>query len=218
VRGMHGTSSLAVFAAALLLGCATARAADPLLREEPPHYEVAPFVGYQMGGSFRLNDTGQHVGVDDHGSFGLALDIKADNDTQYELFYGRQSTVVRGGLSLAPTGVVVEYLHIGGTAPVDDEVRAKPYVLGGLGVTRFSPDPAQGRESTHFSASLGVGLRVPFSEHFSLRLEARGFVTFVNPDTAFFCRSDQAGLLCRVRSQGSTLIQYDLLAGAAYAF
>jgi hypothetical protein len=59
---------------------------------------------------------------------------------------------------------------------------------------------------------------VPFREHFSVRLEARGFVTLVNPDTAFFCRSDQTGLLCRVRSSGSTFIQYDLLAGAAYAF
>jgi len=152
------------------------------------------------------------------GSFGLALDVQADNGTQYELFYGRQSTVMRGDASFAPTSVDVEYLHVGGTAPLDEELRVKPYVLGGLGITRFSPDPARGRENTRFSASLGAGLRVPFSTHFSLRLEARGFVTLVDPNTAFFCRSDQTGLLCRVRSRGSTFIQYDLLAGAALTF
>jgi len=207
----------------VLLGSATGYAADPAAdsaasRNESPHYEIAPFIGYRMGGSFKLNDTGERLAVDDHGSFGLALDVQADNGTQYELFYGRQSTVMRGGASFAPTNVDVEYLHVGGTAPLDEELRVKPYVLGGLGVTRFSPDPALGRENTRLSASLGAGLRVPFSAHWSLRLEARGFVTLVDPNTAFFCRSDRTGLLCRVRSRGSTFIQYELLAGAALTF
>jgi len=213
---------IAVFVS-MLLGSATGNAADPMKDEagsgnESPHYEIAPLIGYRMGGSFRLNDTGQRVDVDDHGSFGLALDVRADNGTQYELFYGRQSTVMRGDATFAPTSVAVEYLHLGGTAPLDAESRVKPYVVGGLGVTRFSPEPAQGRENTRLSASLGAGLRVPVSAHFALRLEARGLVTLVDPNTAFFCRSDQTGLLCRVRSRGSTFIQYDLLAGAALTF
>jgi len=207
----------------VLLGSATGYAADPAAdsagsRNESPHYEIAPFIGYRMGGSFKLNDTRERLAVDDHGSFGLALDVQADNGTQYELFYGHQSTVMRGGASFAPTNVDVEYLHVGGTAPLDEELRVKPYVLGGLGVTRFSPDPALGRENTRLSASLGAGLRVPFSAHWSLRLEARGFVTLVDPNTAFFCRSDRTGLLCLVRSRGSTFIQYELLAGAALTF
>jgi opacity protein-like surface antigen len=182
-------------------------------------YEVTPFVGFRMGGSFTLSDTGQRVAVDDHASLGLALDVRTDDATQYELFYGRQSTVMRGDSSLlAPTHIDVEYLHLGGTVSLDEELRVKTYLVGGLGVTRFSPDFAPGHASTRFSASLGAGLRVPWSEHFSLRLEARGFVTLVNPDTAFFCRSDETGLLCRVHSHGSTFIQYDLLAGVAYAF
>src|SRR5262249_31738416 len=160
------------------------------------------FYGYLMGGSFTLSDTGQHVDLDDHSSFGVALDLSADATTQYELFYGRQSTVMRGGSGFAQTKIDIDYLHIGGTAILDDQWRVKPYILGTLGATRFNPDSALGRESTHFSLSLGAGLRVPFNQHFSLRLEARGFVTLVNENTAFFCRSDQAGLLCRVHSHG----------------
>lgn len=217
---MYRVSRLGVLAP-LLLGYATICPADPMAGDGPPrneHYEVAPFFGFRMGGSFTSSDTGRRVDVDDHASWGLALDVRKDDATRYELFYGRQSTAIRGGSLLAPTHLNVEYLHLGGTVLLDDEPRVKPYLLGGLGVTRFSPDVAPGHASTRFSASLGAGLRVPCSEHFSLRLEARGFVTLVNPDTAFFCRSDQTGLLCRVHSHGSTLIQYDLLAGAAYAF
>ncbi len=61
-------------------------------------------------------------------------------------------------------------------------------------------------------------MRVPVSPHFSLRLEGRGFLTPVNTDSAFFCRSDQSGALCQVRVRGSSFFQFDLLAGAAYAF
>jgi len=74
---------------------------------EPParaaqQFEVSPFIGYRVGGSFKSIDAGQHVELDDHGSFALALDTRADESTQYELFYGRQSTVLRGD-ALAPS-------------------------------------------------------------------------------------------------------------------
>ena len=191
--------------------------AEPPAREAQ-QFEVSPFIGYRVGGSFKLIDAGQRVELDDHGSFALALDARADESTQYELFYGRQSTVLRGD-ALAPVSIDVEYLHIGGTVALDEEAqRVKPYLAGGIGITRFSPDPALGHEDTHFSVSLAFGLRVPVSSHFSLRLEGRGLLTPVNTDSALFCRSDQSGALCQVRVRGSSFFQFDFLAGAAYAF
>jgi hypothetical protein len=228
VRGTHGKWLLAMLAAAGIgwSGMGTAQAQNdgqPQSRQDEraryPRLEVAPFYGYLMGGSFSLADTGQHVDLDDHGSYGLALDLNGDEATQYELFYGRQSTVMRGGAGFSPANIRVEYLHIGGTTLLDDEWRrVKPYLVGTIGATRFSPDSGQGRESTHFSLSIGAGLRVPFNERLSLRLEARGFLTLVNTNAAFFCLSDQSGLLCRVHGRGSTFSQVDLLAGAAYTF
>jgi len=41
------------------------------------------------------------------------------NPPQYELFYARQSTVLRGD-ALAPVSIDVEYLHIGGTVALDE--------------------------------------------------------------------------------------------------
>jgi opacity protein-like surface antigen len=205
---------------ALLLGAA-ALVSAPAMAEQPAReaqqFEVSPFIGYRVGGSFWLIGAGQHVELDDHGSFALAFDARADQSTQYELFYGRQSTVLRGA-ALVPVSIKVEYLHIGGTVALDEAQRAKPYLAGGLGITRFNPDPALGHEDTRFSVSLALGLRVPVSRHFSLRLEGRGLLTPVNTDSALFCRSDQSGALCQVRVRGSSFFQFDFLAGAAYAF
>jgi opacity protein-like surface antigen len=204
----------AVVTAAVLVS-APAMAEQPA--REAQQFEVSPFIGYRVGGSFRLIGAGQHVELDDHGSFALALDAHADESTQYELFYGRQSTVLRGD-ALVPVSIKVEYLHIGGTVALDEAQRVKPYLAGGLGITRFNPDPALGHEDTRFSVSLALGLRVPVSRHFSLRLEGRGLLTPVNTDSALFCRSDQSGALCQVRVRGSSFFQFDFLAGAAYAF
>jgi hypothetical protein len=155
--------------------------------------------------------------VDDHASAALALDLRAADLTQYELFYGRQSSTL-SGTGFVPTGVKVEYLHIGGLVPLDETEHLKPYFGGGLGVIRLSPDSAQGSDDTRFSISLALGLRVPLDTHFSLRLEGRGFLTPVNTDTAFFCSSGQAGALCQLHAQGSVFFQFDFLAGVTYTF
>ncbi len=223
LRQPRSPPTLAVATAGILgaLGCPGAGATDPdVPAQSAPErlkFEVSPFVGYRFGGTFDLIDTGTHVDVDNHTSFALALDLWADEVTQYELFYSRQSTSV-SGQSLAPSDLDVEYLHIGGTVLLDNSQRLQPYLVGGLGATRFTPNSAVGHNSAYFSASLGAGLRVPFNRHFSLRLEARGFATILNSNTDVFCRSDQSGGLCRIHGRGSAFIQGDLLAGAAYAF
>jgi hypothetical protein len=201
-----------------LLMSATLRS-NAVMAETPsgPTFEVAPFIGYQVGGHFQQADTGEHLGLDDHGSFAIALDAPADPSGQYELFYGRQSTVVRGD-GFAPLNVVVEYLHIGGTVLLSDSQRVKPYLAGGLGVSRLSPDSPGADTDTRFSVSLALGLRVPLNRHFSLRVEGRGFLTVLQSDGAVFCHSGESGGACQITAQGSTLFQFAFLAGAAYDF
>jgi opacity protein-like surface antigen len=208
---------------------AVARAADaPAFgahQEEPLLFEIAGFGSLAVGGQFKLQDggagntgTGDRVSLADHGAFALAADLRADEGTQYELFYSREATDLQGNnLSVPRTDITVEYLHVGGTLLLNDEVKIKPYVVGGLGVTRFTPGE-EGSTDTRFSASLGLGLRWPITPHFSVRLEGRAFVTLVNDNTAFFCRSDESGLLCRIHGNGQTFVQGQFWAGAAFAF
>ena len=206
-------------AALVALLISAALRSNAVMAETPPGqtFEVAPFIGYQVGGNFQQADTGQHIGLDDHGSFAIALDAPADPSGQYELFYGRQSTVVRGE-GFAPVNVVVEYLHIGGTVLLSDSQRVKPYLAGGLGVSRLSPDSPGADADTRFSVSLALGLRVPLNRHFSLRVEGRGFLTVLQSDGAVFCHSGESGGACQITAQGSTLFQFAFLAGAAYDF
>lgn len=192
-------------------------AAGEACADEPMQFSVSPFVGYRLGGDFRLNDTGQSVSLSDHGSFAFAVDARAEEGSEYELFYSRQSTELRSnGMHLA--GTTVEYLHIGGTVTFADDERIKPYFGGGLGATRLSPGLAPGSDDTRFSVSLSLGMRVPLTQHFSVRLESRGYFTPLSGDSAVFCRSDQGGALCQIRARGSSMFQGDFLAGVTYAF
>ncbi len=186
--------------------------------QAPPAWEVTPFVGYRTGGKLEAASTGESLRLDDEQSFALALNRRIDEGSQYELFYGTESTQLDPNPAVGAVDVKIDYLHIGGTLVVNDEQRIKPYIVGGLGATRFRPQPVEARDSTNFSLSLGGGLRIPVSERFSVRLEARGFLTFVNTDSSFFCTSDELGGACAVRADGNTFIQYEALAGAAFAF
>ena len=214
-RKPRGARASWLWLAAILLAHSPLRADPPAA--ETLQFAATPFVGYRVGGNFQLANTGQSVRVDDHTSAALALDLRAADLTQYELFYGRQSSTL-SGTGFVPTGVKVEYLHIGGLVALDETEHLKPYFGGGLGITRLSPDSAQGSDDTRFSISLALGLRVPLDTHFSLRLEGRGFLTPVNTDTAFFCSSGQAGALCQLHAQGSVFFQFDFLAGVTYTF
>jgi opacity protein-like surface antigen len=210
--------AIAIFAAALTAS-SLACAADPSADADEPRsrftYEITPFVGYRLGGSFSVIDTGQSVDLDNNVSYGLAFDVRADDNSSYEFFYDHQSTHMSAP-SFPTTSLKVDYLQMGGTLVVNEDLKAKPYIMGGLGATLFTP--GQGSADTRFSISLGGGVRVPVSQHFSVRLEGRGYFTFISTDTAFLCNSGGSGAACTVRAHGSSFIQFGLLAGASYSF
>jgi opacity protein-like surface antigen len=233
MRNVAGNGIALLTALAMAATGGTASAADSAGDSAPPWaatkqqllFETGAFGALALGGHFHFVDSGADnsssgstVSLADHGAFALTADLRADEGTQYELFYSREATGLRGNTIAVPrTNVTVEYLHLGGTLLLNDEPQVKPYIVGGLGVTRLTPSE-EGNTDTRFSVSLGVGLRWPVTKHFAVRLEGRGFATLVNPDAAVFCRSDQNGLLCRIRGSGQTFIQGELLAGAAFAF
>ena len=165
-----------VFLLGALLAVPAVRADPPAA--EPLQFEVTPFVGYRVGGKFELIDSGQSVNVQDHGSFALALNLRTSDFTQYELFYGRQASVMAAP-GFAASSVKIEYLHIGGTVPLEETARVKPYLAGGLGVTRLTPDSAQGTDDTRFRIARARTARTA-GRHFSLRFEGRGFLTPFN--------------------------------------
>lgn len=179
--------------------------------------EITPFAGFRFGGSFEDNTTGLELDVDEGESFGLIIDVRADHETEYELFYSVQKTQLQGEGLFAGEPLFdldIHYLHIGGTYLFPGE-RANPFIAGGLGLTYFSPDGPGLDSEVYFSLSLGCGAKVPISKRVGLRFEARGFLTILPDDTDIFCVSS-GGAACAVRVHGDAFGQVLLLGGISF--
>jgi opacity protein-like surface antigen len=203
----------ALLASIALLLAAPAQGADEL-----PFVQVAAHAGYRAGGSLEDATTGEDRDLDESGSFALALEFRyrPGDRRYYQLWYSRQASTVDDALD--SFDVDVEYLHLGGTIPIGDQERAQPYFAAGLGATRFSSSEPGSSDKTRFSGSIAIGVAVSLAERAAFRLEARGYLTAVDSDSAIFCRADDGSGFCRIVASGSTLFQAEVLAGIAFRF
>lgn len=212
----HRVHGRAVAAAVLAIGAAfatpaPARAAD---------FEIVPLAGYRVGGGFRDSAIDAERDIREHASFGIALNLRRGGDTQWELSFGRANTAVEAR-SVAPVAPAlplrVDYLQFGGTYFFAETGAAglQPYVVGGLGVTRFSPTRSGLDNRTSPSLNLGVGLRLPLAERVALRLEARGYFTLLDTDGSIFCKSDIVDAACDIQARARGMVQGEALLGIA---
>jgi len=201
-----------------LLLCAGLLAAPAVAADELPLVQVAVHGGYRAGGGLEDATTGAERDLEDAGSVALALELRfrEGDERYYQLWYSRQDSSVNDGT--ATRGADVEYLHLGGTVPIGGQGRVRPYFAAGLGATRFSASGAGASDRTRLSGSVAIGLAMPFGAHAALRLEARGYLTAMDTDSAIFCRADDGSAFCRITASGSTLFQAEALAGIAVSF
>ena len=202
---------IALFVAGLL--AAPLAAADEL-----PLFQVGLHGGYRMGGGLEDSDTGEDRDFDDSSSFAIALEMRygQGDDRFYQLWYSRQATNVDDGVD--DFDADIEYLHIGGTLPFGGWEHAQPYFAAGIGATRFSASIPDADDNTRFSGSMAFGLEIPLATHAAIRLEARGYLTAVDTETSFFCRSDDGEGACRIIASGSAIFQGEALAGILVRF
>jgi hypothetical protein len=185
--------------------------------------DVTAFAGYRFGGQFDVPDSTQNADVKNDGSYGVSLGFRRadagmyDEADRFELFYSRQPTHLGANPVVGPAGVTVEYLHFGASKELVRE-GARPYLLGAFGATRMSLDAPGASDDTRFSLSMAMGVLFPVRERFSLRLEGRGYLTFLSSDSSVFCASGSSGGACSIRASGSSLLQFELLAGASFGF
>lgn len=194
-------------------------AAAPIaLAADEGRFQVGVHAGFRAGGSLEDIDTEDDRDIDEGEAFALALELRhrEHQDRWFQLWYSRQSTSVED--ELTDHDVDIEYLHLGGTIPLGSYGKAQPYLSAGLGGTRFSASGPDSDDEIVFSGSLALGIAVPLGDNFDFRAEARGYLSAVDSDSAFFCRSDGGEGLCAIAASGSTVGQVEALAGIVFRF
>lgn len=174
-------------------------------------FEVTPFLGYRGGGEFDSDTGSPNMGANE--SFGLVIGIATQADTSYELFYSTQEANLQGPYDF---DVRAEHLHIGGTAQFNQTDRVAPFIAGGIGGTRLTPEV--GEDELRLSASLGFGALTTITDRFRARIEVRGYLVSMDGNRDIFCSSTPTGSSCALKAASSTLFQYEILIGAGFVF
>ena len=193
--------------AAAMLGAAivlTAAGATSSARAASAILEVTPTVGWQWGGTLDYS-AGGDVHANAALNYGGAIGVMVRPGEWYEVGYSYQATDLIG----RPPGLAefkvfdlgTHYIQLAGARnlmPAAAGGRAYPFVIGGLGMTIFSPgstslplDP-----DTHyvFSASLGGGVRVAVNDRVDLRLQTRLLLPMNFTEGSFYFGSGGAAV------------------------
>jgi hypothetical protein len=196
----------AIVLAALCLAAPEARAQS---------VQIAPFAGYQFGGSFHspvlLRDFDLESGL----SYGGTLDIGISEHFRVEMLYSRQETKLEGNLDggIRPDVNVERYM--GGIQEEKGEGPSKFFGTFLLGVTRFVPGLPGFDSKSRFALGVGLGGKRFLGDHFGLRIEARGFYTFTETDGGVYCNG--AGT-CLFVFSGQGLWQGEISGGLILRF
>ena len=190
----------------------------PLPAAEPPggSFQMTPLIGYRSGGSFQDEASGTDLDLDSGGSYGLAVTFDHDANTQWELLYSHQDSELQLPQPFSGQrqfGLDVDYFSAGGTY-LWRNPRAQPFVSAGIGLTHMSPEDARYDSETRLMLQLAAGYRFILGKNVGLRIEARGYGTAVDSDTAFFCGNGA----CIVRVDTSGFTQLEINAGLSLGF
>jgi len=143
--------------------------------------EIAPFGGFRVGGALVDTINGRPVDVDGAPAVGLIVDVPLASGMQIEGAFSHQ----RAGVSVADASVgaasamhvSVDHWQAGGLQEFGEWPRARPFLTGVLGLTRYG---VGGDNEIRFTTGAGGGVKLFPSPHVGVRLEGRVFATFVD--------------------------------------
>jgi hypothetical protein len=170
-RSRHGVTVLA--ASVLSVGAAAPLAAQTI--------EIAPFGGFRFGSALVETINGQPINVDGAPAVGLIVDVPLSNGMQVEgAFSHQRASVVVPSAPFAPSPmqyVSVDHWQAGGLQEYGESPRARPFLTGVLGLTRYG---AAGSNEIRFTAGAGGGVKLFPVPRVGVRFEGRVFATFLD--------------------------------------
>ncbi len=182
--------------------------------------EITPILGFIGGGEFVDVETEQKHTLNSSEVYGLIIGFPYGQGKDLEIYYSHQSSTLNSVSLTLPTPttnvnipITIDYLHIGGTAPISEGDSYKTFVSGGFGFTYLSPDYTGFQSDLRASFSIGVGVKLPMTKNIALRFETRGLGTLFNSNSTLFCSGG-----CQLSVNGSLFFQAEVFAGLAVKF
>jgi opacity protein-like surface antigen len=182
--------------------------------------EITAFGAFRFGGTFEDDQSDASYELEDSPSFGLILNIRDRDNTQWEIFYSQQQTEAEflGGTVNDPeVDIDLHVLQLGGTYQWDGEV-ARPYLAFTLGGTHIRTSSTESNSDTFFSGSIGLGMQFLPTSRVGIRVEARAYGTLIDSGTDLFCSTGPDANVCAVRVEGEMLGQFETFVGGTFRF
>ena len=177
--------------------------------------EITPFGGYRFGGDPFEYVTGASLDADGAPVVGLLLDVFVSRGMAVSFLYSHQEVRLDtdGGwdAEVPDSRLAVDHWQVGGTQTFGEGV-SRPFITGGLGLTRFGGDS---ESELRFSMSGGGGVKLMPVRHLGVRLEGRVYSVFVDGESrGSICSSGN----CLVGLNVSVNWQAEFTAGIVVAF
>lgn len=172
--------------------------------------------GYQFGGDFEDEVSGDKIKIDEASNVTLLFNLPYEQDTDFEFLISRQETALLetdGFTADKAFDLDIYYFHVGGMGLVS-RGRVEPYLTGSLGFTHMTPGRSGLSSETRFSLSIGGGVRIPVTDRFGLRFDVRGFLTMFDGSSSIFCADGN----CSVKIASDAFGQVSANAGMEYRF
>jgi hypothetical protein len=188
-------------------------------------FEVAPFIGARLGGTFDIQPDGGaqiEATLNDARSYGFSAGVRFDDFSLVEFRWTQAASELRFGAPFGFLGpslgeVTLNQFHADFTREfVIPEVKGlRSFVSGSVGVTHVGA--AQG-EFTRFSFGFGSGLKQFLGSRLAIRAEAQWLPILVEPSVeGFACGTIQFGG-CLAILTGELVQQFQLSIGPVVRF
>jgi hypothetical protein len=188
-------------------------------------FEVTPFIGARLGGTFDMQPDGSgqvEARLNDAASYGFSAGVRFDDLSLVELRWTRAMSTLRFGAPFVFVGesigdVTLDQFHADFTREfIIPEVKGlRSFLTGSLGLTHLG---AAQDGFTRFSFGFGAGLKQFLGSRLAIRGEAHWLPILVDPSVSgFACGTIQFGG-CLVVLSGELVQQFQLSIGPVVRF
>lgn len=174
------------------------------VRDVQAQLELIPFVAYRVGG-----ESG-NVSIKDNEAFGGMLRFGLARGKGIEFGYSHQDSKVEAPLE--DFNLKTDQWWIGGGQELVSKGKFIPHANGFLGLTSYSSSDGDIEGSERFMIGFGLGGTTRFgqSQRVGLRIDFRGYFTFLDSGAGMFCGT---GSGCSLTFGGSGIFQGDIALG-----